>query len=321
MPVIQGVPAFAQHNSYTYRVDGVDVRLNDAPLPDDLRDRAARSGFALISWAEPKNHLLLRCQTCGTATIRRRSVVRDVNIECKHCIRARRLRAEQALGVTFLGAQVGDHKHGLFQLPCGHLARRQYGRVEKAADGGHALGCDACRAAREEAEAQARGWQSLGPDPAGRINYRLYRHSCGHEQAIGRANMQSGRFNCAACGTGWASAPSYIYCMRFEPERHAPLVKLGFSRDPVSRLTYQLKRHPDLQGTILRSVPMSNGHAALCEEKRLHAHLHNAHPDAIVPRDVYRRWLRVKSEIYDAELEPVILAMLDRLADPGSDPD
>ncbi|SPJ26390.1 GIY-YIG nuclease family protein [Palleronia abyssalis] len=282
---------------------------------------ARKKGFEVTRRVADRYHLMLRCAACGLEHKSRLYVLTSAQPDCPHCIEARWRDAAERAGLAWIGRDPTDRHYAYYRASCGHVLHRQFTFVDRVANGECRHRCEPCQVAREEAEAQARGWQRLGPDPAGRINHRLYRHSCGHEQAIARVNMHSGRFNCAACGTGWASAPSYIYCMRFEPEGHAPLVKLGFSRDPVSRLNHQLKRRRDLQGTILRSVPMSNGHAALCEEKRLHAHLHNAHPDAIVPRDVYRRWLRIKSEIYDAELEPVILAMLDRLTAPGSDPD
>ncbi|MDO6588614.1 hypothetical protein Q4543_24580, partial [Salipiger sp. 1_MG-2023] len=45
-------------------------------------------------------------------------------------------------------------------------------------------------------------------------------------------------------------------------------------------------------------------------EKRLHAILKRAHPEAIIPPEQYRDHLRVKSEIYAATLETRILQML-----------
>lgn len=281
---------------------------------------ALEKGFELTRRVDDRYHLMLRCAECGLEHKCKRSVLMDNQPLCPHCIEAKRRDAAETAGLTWIGRDPTDRHHAYYRASCGHVLRRQFEFVDRVAGGACGHRCEQCHAAREDAEAQARGWQLLGPDPEGRINYRHYRHSCGHEQTIARANMQSGRFNCAACGEGWASAPSYIYCMRFEIEGHAPLVKLGFSRDPTSRLNYQLKRRPDLHGTILRRVPVATGHQALCVEKSMHTYLHVAHPDAVVPHEVYRQWLRVRSEIYRAELEPVILRMLDGLARSGSDP-
>ncbi|MBL3587749.1 GIY-YIG nuclease family protein [Rhodovulum sulfidophilum] len=98
-------------------------------------------------------------------------------------------------------------------------------------------------------------------------------------------------------------------------------MKLGFSRNPDSRLNWQLKRSPDLSGQILRSVPICNGHTAQSLEKKMHAALRRDHRDSVIPPDQYRPWLRVKSEIYAAGLQPVILKLLDELDTGSSDPD
>ena len=45
----------------------------------------------------------------------------------------------------------------------------------------------------------------------------------------------------------------------------------------------------------------------------MHAELRRLHPDAVVPPRTWRGLIRVRSEIYDGRLEPVIDAMLDRV--------
>ena len=78
-------------------------------------------------------------------------------------------------------------------------------------------------------------------------------------QRVARANMQSGRFTCNECSGDWPSEPSFLYLMRFKlPEREA-MVKFGFSRDPESRLSYQLQRTPDRSSQLERVVPMPTG--------------------------------------------------------------
>jgi len=102
---------------------------------------------------------------------------------------------------------------------------------------------------------------------------------------------------------------------------HSALGELAFSRNPDSRLHWQLKRSPDLSGQILRSVPICNGHIAQSLEKKMHAALRRDHRDSVIPPDQYRPWLRVKSEIYAAGLEPTILELLDEFDTGSSDPD
>lgn len=91
------------------------------------------------------------------------------------------------------------------------------------------------------------------------------------------------------------------------------MVKLGFSRDPVPRLNFQLRGRRDLDCTLVRTVPMVSGHRALCTERRMHAELRRSHPQAVVPPAAYRGLIKVRSEVYDAALELVIAAMLDMI--------
>lgn len=81
--------------------------------------------------------------------------------------------------------------------------------------------------------------------------------------------MQSGRFSCGGCGEDWPGADSYVYAMAFTLASGRGIVKLGFSRDPESRLTYQIQRESGISSQILRVVPMATGHAALCAEKAM----------------------------------------------------
>ncbi len=123
--------------------------------------------------------------------------------------------------------------------------------------------------------------------------------------------MQSGRFQCTACGEGWATAPSHLYAIRLKLPTGLKVVKLGFSRDPESRLRHQLLLQPGIQAEPLRTVPQPTGHAALCQEKALHRALKTSHPDAIIPHEHFRDWLAVKTEIYGIEVTSVILKHLD----------
>ncbi|MGR3482005.1 hypothetical protein [Salipiger marinus] len=91
------------------------------------------------------------------------------------------------------------------------------------------------------------------------------------------------------------------------------VVKLGFSRDPQSRLRHQFLLQPGIQAELLRTVPQPTGHAALCCEKALHRSLKKSLPDAIIPHDRFQGWLSVKTEIYGIEIEPLILKRLDEV--------
>lgn len=179
------------------------------------------------------------------------------------------------------------------------------------------LRCDTCHARRLDEEAERQGWSLHGPEPEGDQRCRLYARAaegCGHVQRIARANMISGRFGCAACGEGWATAESALYLMRFDLPDFGLVVKLGFSRDPGSRLDYQLKARRDLTATLLRVVRMASGRLALCTERQMHAELRVTYPEAVVPPAAYRGIIRVGSEVYAAGLQPVVEVMLDRIA-------
>lgn len=286
---------------------------NGMPIHEHWHTAAAAKGFEITCRVDDRYHLMLRCEACGQEHRSKLHVLMTSQPLCPHCMDARWRADAEAAGLVWLGRDPEDRHYGFYQAPCGHRLRRQFELVKRIAAGTRAHRCERCQNEKEEAEAKARGWSLIGPAPAKGPGYRRYRHDCGHEQTIARANMQSGRFNCASCGEGWSTAPSFIYCMRFALPGLAPLVKLGFSRNPDSRLHWQLKRSPDLSGHILRSVLIRNGHTAQSLEKKMHAALRRDHRDSVIPSERYRPWLRVKSEIYAAGLQPVILKLLDDL--------
>jgi hypothetical protein len=294
-----------------------------ADIPAQWHGFANDKGFEIVRRVRDKNHIVLECQTCGGMTAHKVYTLRSARPDCAACQYDRIIETAKAAGLIFLGYHPTDRHQGFFRAPCGHELIRQFEFIERCAIGDASPRCETCHAAKEQEEAAARGWELSGPDPEGHQNYRLYRHDCGHEQRVARTNMQTGRFCCEECGEGWSSAPSYIYAMRFVFPDGTQVVKLGFSRDPQSRLHYQLKRSAgaksagtnssEIDGELLRQVPMQSGHLALCVEKRLHAEIKRTYPGAALPVERFDTWLRVKSEIYVAELEPVILAMLRRL--------
>ncbi|WP_232830868.1 GIY-YIG nuclease family protein [Tropicimonas sp. IMCC34011] len=289
------------------------------PIPAHWHAKAQANGFHITRRCKDRARVVLQCQTCGQEHDKRHSVVVGSTPLCPHCVTARWEADAAAAGLSWLGRDPQDPRRGRYRAPCGHEVSRQFGLIKRIAAGICALRCETCQRAKEEAEATAAGWTLLGPAHEHGVTYRRYRHDCGHEQEIAPVNMRTERVTCAGCGVCWSASPSFIYCMRFELPGLPPLVKLGFSRNPESRMNWQLLRTPDLSeqaqpsGQILRSIQIRTGHLALYLEKRMHAALRRSHPGSVVPAEHYGPWLKVKSEIYIADLEPVILDMLERL--------
>ncbi|WP_141135120.1 hypothetical protein [Puniceibacterium sediminis] len=255
---------------------------------------------------------LLRCRTCRQISIKPRNVVVDHTPECHHCIRRRREAAASQIGATLLGSDP-DHRHyGVFVLECGHIVRRQYLRVEKAADGGHRAGCEACREAAYDEAASRHGWSLNGPAASGRTGYRSYRHHCGHKQNVSVGNMTSGDVDCARCGESWTSKPSSIYLFRIDLPSGSVL-KLGYSSNPRKRLRHQLGIAHGTPTRILRTIPILTGHQAVCAEKSTHAWMRRYHPDLIVPKSDYGAAINTRTEIYRLLSAPILHGLLDRI--------
>jgi hypothetical protein len=203
---------------------------------------------------------------------------------------------------------------GLYLAPCGHEITRQFQFVARIAAGEVQHRCEICLAARDDDVARERGWSLVGPAPKRDKSYRLYQHECGHRQGITRQNMQTGRLNCAQCGTAWTSGPSALYLIEVALPDGRMYLKFGYSVDPELRLLYQLKRDPAVEGKILRTVTMPTGHVAIIIEKRIHAKLRREYPQYVIPREDFIDWLTVKSEIYSCVLKEVFFDLLDMAA-------
>lgn len=278
-------------------------------------EAAKQKGFDLIARLVDRFHLALRCRHCGGIHKSKVFTLMSARPMCPRCLEQEWHSDAEAAGLEFLRRDTAHRHYAIYTAACGHQVRRQTGQIKRVAAGEVALRCETCHAATEAAEASARGWNLLRPDPDGNPNYRFYRHEhCGQEQRIARANMQTGRFECARCGAGWAAEKSYLYAMSFVLPNGRELVKLGFSRDPDSRLLHQLRRNPEMPCEILTMVPMATGNDAIRVEKRLHGRLRREHPAAMVDPQSYRGHIRVRSEIYDGSLTPVILQMLVELS-------
>ena len=278
------------------------------------RAAAEAKGFGILQRVKDRYHLLLSCHTCRRTHASKIFVLMNSQPQCPHCIQDRWRDDAAAAGLNWVGRDPEDRHYGHYIAPCGHNLRRQFEMVKRAAEGLCSVRCEICHADKEQAEAEERGWHLIGEDTGGNQNYRLYRHaSCGHEQRIARANMQTSRFACGQCGEDWPAAPSYLYAMQFRLASGLRLVKLGFSRNPDSRLRHQLLKHRDLDAKILKTVPMATGQLALQAEKRLHAKLQAGFSDQVAPPELYSDALRVRSEVYFADAAQVIFAMLDAI--------
>lgn len=286
------------------------------PIAPQWKEAAKAKGFAITGRIRDRYHLGLSCDVCGHVQASRIYTLMSAQPQCPACMIARLEQDAAAAGLAHLGRDANSRHYSHYRAPCGHTLRRQHEIVRRTAAGATGLRCETCHAASEASEAQARGWELIGPDPQGDPNYRLYAHAdgCGAAQRIARANMQSNRFECAGCGEGWAASQSYLYAMRFTLPSGQELVKLGYSRDPDSRLVHQLQIDRDMPCEVLRRVPMRTGHDAICAEKPLHAKLRARHPQSVVDPKVYRDKIRVRSEIYDASLTQDVLALLDGIA-------
>lgn len=287
-----------------------DLPIIDMPIPEAWYVLARQKGMTIIARIQDRFHLALACDACGKPSKHKVYSLRVCEPQCPHCLEAEwRVKAEQA-GLKLLRRDPDDHAYAFYRAPCGHEIRRQPDRMRQIAAGHNGWRCEICHTTQQAAEAEARGWVLIGADPEGKINYRLYQHDCGHRQRVARANMQTGRFSCANCGECWSAAPSWLYLLRLDLPGHGPVVKLGYSRNPESRMRYQLGMTADLGCELITKIPMTTGHDAICIEKRLHGYLCSTHPHSVIPPEIIANHLNVTSEIYDASLEPIIRAKL-----------
>ena len=163
------------------------------------------------------------------------------------------MAAVESLGITFARYNPDKRKYGYFILPCGHEIHRQFSRVEKAADGGHALSCEICREARYSSQSSRFGWQLCGLASNGKSGYRSYRHACGHTQNVSVGNMVWGACACAKCSSHLTSKPSFIYMFRINLPNF-PVIKLGYSVRPEKRLRHQLGIAEGIGAEVIRAI-------------------------------------------------------------------
>lgn len=293
----------------TYTIGEEFYPIYECDIPDHWHDLAGEKGYEIVERVIDKNHLYLRCDACGGHMVSKVYVLRTNKPRCPHCLEDRRERLCDAAGVCFIEAD-GSHDFWI-RLPCGHETSRQQSLLARVAAGTTGIRCEACLDARLEAEAEARGWQVIDDDPEGDHNYLLYRHVCGHEQRAAIINMRTGRLTCHGCSEAWTTAPSHIYAMRFGLENGRVAIKVGYSRDPWSRLRHQLVTDLEQGAELVRVIPMPSGHDAIRREKRLHGTLCALFPEAVLEQAEFAGQVKVKSELYCASIAPEIMTLLD----------
>ena len=310
------------NTTYAFPIDGEFRRIHHGPIHAHWQEAALAKGFIIVGRAVSRLHLVLGCKTCGSTTLKRYNVVCNCKTDCPNCTRMNRENTAMDYGARLLGPDPeGNRKYGWYRLPCGHTVRRQHGRVEKAAAGGHELRWGVCMQARHAAEAEAQDWQLIGKAERKHPSYRGYEHACGHQQDVTLANMRHGDVDCAGCDESWTSKPSKIYLLRL----HLPefsVVKLGYSSNPEFRMR-QVEYDPLVtRGTVIRDVPVPTGHQAMRFEKALHSFISGSWPDLVVPSENFEPYLRTISEIYDQSAEAFISDLFDAVGagwDPSSD--
>ncbi|MCQ0971996.1 GIY-YIG nuclease family protein [Paracoccus sp. TK19116] len=296
----------------TFSIGGYAYPIYDRDIPDLWHGFAEEKGFEITARVRDKNHLVLRHEICGLEMVTKIFVLRTCVPACPHCLEMERRELCRAADVTYLGR--GDRSHYLrIRLACGHETERQTELLHRVRQEQTAIRCAQCLNERLKREAAAREWSLIGDDPHGNLNYRLYRHDCGHVQRVAIANMRTGRFACGGCSDGWTRDPSYIYAMRFVLQDGTDAIKVGFSRDPHSRLRFQLTTERDQYAMLLRTIEIPTGRDAIRMEKDLHLTLRKLYPNAVLDRRVFASQVNCVSELYDSAIEAEIMSLLDAL--------
>jgi hypothetical protein len=283
---------------------------------------ADQKGFRVDRRVRDRLHLALECKICGAHTAHKLHTLRTAQPTCLGCQGQSREGKANLVGLELLDRDNDNHQYNLYRLPCGHESLLQNSRVDKllkhgTVDGRSGFHCPTCYTQQLQSMASDFGWRLVGPDPKRNANYRLLAHKkCGHQQRVATANLVTERFNCGGCGDSWSAAPSALYLMRFRVPEQGRFVKLGYSRNPKSRLRYQLGLAQGVEAELIDVVDMPTGQVALQIEKGLHRELAADHADKVISPEVLKGWINVTSEIYAAELEPVIRRMFEGLEKP-----
>jgi hypothetical protein len=281
-------------------------------IPAQWHDAARRKGYAIAARVSDRYHVALRCNRCGGLTKTKVFVLMNNQPICGPCLSARQRSTARRAGLTMLRRDPRERHYAVYRGPCGHELRRQFELVERAARGEVAVRCDVCLGHRDDQTASGKGWRPRGAHPAGCADYRLYEHvHCGTLQSVARVNMTTGRFTCQGCGQGWSREPICIYRLQVTLGDGTRLLKIGFSRDPIGRATFQLRRDPAVTIEVSRVVQFPSGREALRREQRLHAIIREELPIMVAPPELFADALKVSSEVYF----PAVRARIDELLD------
>jgi hypothetical protein len=283
-------------------------------VPAAWHDLAGAKGFRIHARVRDRAHIALECNACGGLTAHRAYTLRTAQPRCGACAEAELSDAARAAGLIFLRRDNVHRHYSLYRAACGHVVRRQHEFVERVAAKRTDVRCERCLRTREQDEALRQGWTRLGRDPKGNLNYRRYRHACGHVQRAARVNVAWGQIKCSRCGGAWNSNPSFIYLLRVEVRSlDLHVLKFGFSKNPLKRMKHQLGLPRGARVELVRVLPMATGHDACAEESAAHAALRRCHPDSVVPPEVYAGVLNTRSEVYEAWAFDPIMNLLDRI--------
>lgn len=285
------------------------------PIKPEWHLLADRKGFRVHSRIRDPQHLVLECKICGALTAHKLYTLRSASPACGGCQLRARIENAQAAGLIYLHRDPTHRHHAYYRAACGHIVRRSFGFIERVMRGEADIRCEDCLQQRDAEDARKYGWTLISKDPQGNDNYRLYQHSCGHQQRVARVNMLWGQVDCAKCGSSWTARKSYLYLTRIRwPDLGLTVIKLGYSANPAKRFRHQLGLDTSAQVDLLRVVALPNGHLACTLEKKLHVELRKRFPDQIIPPAVYAGLLNVVSEIYQVDLIGHIQNRLDAIA-------
>ena len=285
------------------------------PIKPDWHACADAKGFRVHSRIRDRLHLALECRICGSLTAHKLYTLRTANPACGGCQERARAAKAQAAGLTFLHRDPEDRHYAYYRARCGHTVRRSFELIERVMRGEVEIRCEDCLQQRDAGDARKQGWTLLSDDPAGNDHYRLYQHSCGHQQRVARVNMQWGQVDCAQCGSSWTARKSFLYLVRITwPEQGLSVIKLGYSANPAKRFRHQLGLDTSVQIDVLRTIALPTGHIACVLETQTHADLRKRFPDAVIPTADYAGLINVVTEIYHPDLTDYIQARLDQIA-------
>lgn len=124
---------------------------------------AEAKGFGILQRVKDRYHLLLSCKACGATHMSKIFVVMNSQPQCPHCIQDRWQADAEAAGLQWAGRDPQSRHHGFYIADCRHRLRRQFELIKRAAAGTCDVRCELCQQQKEQEEAEAQGWELIGP--------------------------------------------------------------------------------------------------------------------------------------------------------------